>query len=228
MKKLELVIGGGGALYPYFLGWTQGLVNNLSREEIDNIIFSTHSCSSLIPTLIGIWIQTGISPKKFFDGFIRDFKENIKLTCTGALFNYLNTWYNTSIEYCKNDNIKIDWYNSHVIMNSYSVLKRKRIIYNKWDNFSDFMKCSVSTCHIPGLSWSPIGFYRKDLVLDGCVLSKFHSQYENNIELHIKNYRIFPFRRIINLSKFDDYHELYNMGLEDMNKIIPEIKKKLI
>ena len=50
---LELVIGGGGALYPYFLGWAQGLVNDLTVDEIDNLLF-TKTGNSEIPLDIEI------------------------------------------------------------------------------------------------------------------------------------------------------------------------------
>ncbi len=61
-QKTELVLGGGGALYPYYSGWAHALYENLPKDKLDNLIYTPHSVSTIIPILLWIANEKGVSP----------------------------------------------------------------------------------------------------------------------------------------------------------------------
>lgn len=215
----ELVIGGGGALYPYFSGWAHAISKNLSVAEIDDILFTTHSVSVMVPTLLWIWRETKSNIEDIFFSFDQKVEENIKSNWIGPLFRFFSIWKKCTIPYIQD--LNMDWINDHVIMNAYSVKRNQRVIYKSWENPEDYMTCSTSTCHIPLLSWFPLGYYKKDFVIDGCVSDYYHSC-PKYIQLNADTFREFPKSRMFKLWKFDDHFDMFQQGVIDMTKYLHE------
>lgn len=217
-QKTELVLGGGGALYPYYSGWAHALYENLSQTQLDKLIYTPHSVSTMIPILLWIANEKGISPKSTFYSFNTQLENALFKKWTPTYYGFLDIWYNTSIPYV--ENLDTNWLSEHVVLNGMTI--KGRVVYNNWDDSIDFMKCAISTCFIPGLSYIPLRRYKGTFVFDGCFHHQYHNQTENHKTLLFNTLRDIPRNRMLKFGKFDDHDILFNWGYEDMSKYIHE------
>ncbi len=217
-QKTELVLGGGGALYPYYSGWAHALYENLPKEKLDNIIYSPHSVSTMLPILLWIANEKGISPKETYYSFDLHLENALSKKWTPIYYGFLDIWYETSIPYIEGLDTK--WMEDHTVLTG--MTRKGRVVYNRWNDSIDFMKCAISTCFIPSLGYLPLRKYKGTFLFDGCFHPEYHSQTDNPRNLLFDTLRNLPRSRMLKFHKFDDHCQLFNWGYEDMTKYIKE------
>ncbi len=217
-QKIELVLGGGGALYPYYCGWAHSLYENLSKDQLDNLLYTPHSVSTIIPILMWIASEKGVSPKSTYYSFDLHLENALSKKWTPSIYGFVDIWYDTSIPYIEGLDTK--WLEDHVVLNG--MTSKGRSVYSKWDDSIDFMKCAISTCFIPALGYLPLRKYKSSFVFDGCFHPEYHSRTENPRILLFNTLRDIPRGRMLKFGKFDDHDILFNWGYEDMTKYIKE------
>lgn len=228
---LEIVMGGGGALYPYFAAWTQSLVDKLTPDQIDRLYFTTHSVSTMVPLLLWIWKYTGKTPHDTFWEMRDELKKRFDESILGPWLWMYDHWRQVIEPHIRG--LPMEWINSHLSMNCLSLNKMGRVVYNHWTDTDDFMNCCSSSGHLPFLSWKPFTTYKDDVVVDGAFLDDYHRSLPNkpHVEILASTYRDFDWLRRMDMDEFDDHKKLYKMGKTDFNhfiktKILPGLNKK--
>jgi hypothetical protein len=207
-RPIQIVFGGCGGKYSYYMGFAYVLQHRL---DFSNIIFSGASAGSFI----ALCCSLNLDMKKIFEYHNMEMIDKLNNMYFGPYYNWYKVYSDQILSMLdKEDHKKLNNRFSYSITEFPSLNNE---IISQWTSNKDLVNGLVASGFVPIYGKSFVKKYRGKNYIDGAISNKKPLLYKNipHIYMRIDRYRSFQKNEFfINCDK--EYHyKLFNLGVKD-------------